>query len=305
MVLAAGRGERMEPLSSTIPKPALDVLGTPLLASALFHLRGVGCNPVVVNLHRHPELVVAAARSARGGPLRFSWEPCLLGSLGGLAAAGAMFGAGPVMVANGDVWSDLDLSPLVAAQRSDSIVLGLVEHPDPTRWSSVVLDRDARVASIVAAGETGGRSGYLFTGFQLIGEEVVASLPPPPGRMATLWQTQRARGTLRGIVLEGSWREAGTPEAYRRLVEALLAGRSWCHDDAKVAASAAIGASAVGAGCRIGGGVRLDGCVVTGGAAVARGARLRRCVVAGAVRVAAHEAHEDALLMAHGTFPLR
>ncbi|OYW01084.1 MAG: hypothetical protein B7Z61_12815, partial [Acidobacteria bacterium 37-71-11] len=87
MLLAAGWARRMEPLSSTIPKPALEVLGRPLLASTLANLGRAGCARIVVNLHRHPERVAAAAREAVTGEVLFSWEPALLGGAGGVAAA--------------------------------------------------------------------------------------------------------------------------------------------------------------------------------------------------------------------------
>ena len=90
MLLAAGRGQRMEPLSSVVAKPALEVLGEPLLATALRQLAAC-CEPLVVNLHRHPRQIAASVREVLlGRRVRFSWEPELLGGSGGLAAARAV-----------------------------------------------------------------------------------------------------------------------------------------------------------------------------------------------------------------------
>ncbi len=304
MLLAAGRGERMEPLSSLLAKPALDVLGKPLLASALAQIERAGCAHVVVNLHRHPEQIVRAVRSAGGSKPLFSWEPELLGGRGGVAAARPLLGPGRVLVANADVWSLLDLGPLLAAAADDAVVLGLADHPDAARWSSVVIDREGAVTAFLPPGADQRGAGLVFTGFQVLGAEVAASLPPPPGEMAALWEALRTRGKLFGVRLEGSWREAGDPVAYRDLVVGLLNGATWAHPAAAVARGAAVETSAIGAGCRVGRGARVVGCVVTAGARVGSDCLLQRCVVAGPVDVATGSSYEDVLLLPGRSVPL-
>jgi len=306
MLLAAGRGERMEPLSSFVPKPALDVLGEPLLASSLAVLRGAGCDPLVVNLHRHPVAVAAAARSCAPAftGLRFSWEDELLGGAGGLAAAGRHFAPGSVLAANADVRADLDLAPLTAAARPDVAVLALIRHPDPARWSSVLLDEEGVVTDILPPGAAGGEEGLMYTGFQLLGAEVVAALPQPPAPMDALWEPLRRRQALRGVVVRGRFREAGTPAAYRELVVAALESRSWRHGDAVVADDTTLDGSAVSAGCVVESGARLSETVVTAGAAVGNGCELAGCVVAGPVRVEDGARLRDRLVLPSGDWPL-
>lgn len=305
MLLAAGRGDRMEPLSSWVPKPALDVLGRPLLASSLDHLRRAGCTRVVVNLHRHPEAVAAAVRQEAGPGLAvgFSRESRLLGGAGGVAAARELLGPGDVLVANADTWIDLDLSSVLAGA-DDEIVLALLPHPNPTRWGGVVLNRDGRVERIFQAGGAPPDGGLLFTGFQRVGAAVVAALPPPPCEWAPVWDGLRLDGRLRGVVVSGTFREAGTPAAYHRLVTDLLAGASWVHPHATVALSAELVASAVGAGCRVDGSARVEASVLTGATRVAAGARVTGSVVVGAT-VAAGVALRDTLLLPDGPHPLR
>jgi NDP-sugar pyrophosphorylase family protein len=298
MLLAAGHGSRMEPLSSLIAKPALEVLGRPLLASALEHLVGAGCRPIAVNLHRHPEQVAAAVRSIpAGADVSFSREPELLGGAGGVAAARQLLGPGPVLVANADVWTALDLTALLAATADDTVTLALLPHPDPRRWSSVMLEDDGRVASFLPAGAEPSGAPYLYTGFQLLGAGVAAALPPPPADWRPFWLALRAEGALRGAVVSGRWSEAGTPSAYRDLVLAALGGRSWVHPHAEVADLGTLERCAVGAGCLVETGARLRDCVLTAGAAIGRGARLERCVVAGAVVVERGEAIADTLVL--------
>ena len=304
MLLAAGRGVRMEPLSSCVPKPALEVLGRPLAARAWDHL-AAHCEWIVANLHHHAAAVEAALSplAASGSALRFSREATLLGGAGGVAAARPLLGDGDVLVANADVWADLDFAPLLAAADPAAIVLALLPHPDPGRWSSVQLGADGLITALLPPREEQ-NEGMLFTGFQLLGREVVADLPEPPAEFATVWEQFRRRGALRGAVVGGSWAEAGTPEAYRRLVVDLLGDSSWSHPRANVASSAWFRASAVGLGCTVGPGARLEETVLTAGAVVQAGCTLRGCVVAGPVTVAPATVLESRLVLAHGVFPL-
>ena len=299
MLLAAGHGSRMEPLSSWIAKPALDVLGRPLLASGLAHLRAFGCARIAANFHRHPEQVAAALRAASegGADVLLSREAELLGGAGGVAAARPLLGPGPLLVANADVWAELDLAPLRAALGEDSIVLVLTAHPDPARWSSVLLAEDGRIAGFLPAGAHADRTPYLFTGFQLIGGGAVSALPAPPAEWRPVWLAAMERGLLRGALVTGRWREAGTPAAYRDLVLDEVGGASWIHPSAEVAVGSLVQHSAVAAACAVASAARVVGSVLIAGARVGSGARLERCVVAGAAMVAAGEALADTLVL--------
>jgi len=303
MLLAAGRGDRMEPLSSIIPKPALEVLGLPLLSSALDNLRRAGCAEIVVNLHRHPAEVAAAVREVGGGAAVFSWEPELLGGMGGVAAARPLLGDGEVLLGNADTWGALDLTPLVAACDGSAVVLAVVPHPDPNRWSSVILDKNGLVTRFLPAGAADTGERLLFTGFQILGRNVVAALPDGRGEMASLWNTVRRRHRLRGVVVHGTWREAGNPASYRELVVESLGRDSWIHPSAVVEDGSRLERSAVGAGCRVASGSALEGCVLTAGATVGSGCELVDCVLAGAVTVVG-ETLSDMLVMQRLRAPL-
>jgi NDP-sugar pyrophosphorylase family protein len=298
MLLAAGHGTRMEPLSSLVAKPALEVLGRPLLASALGHLLGAGCGPIVANLHRHPDQVAAAVYAAAAGTrVLFSREPTLLGGAGGVAAARRLFGPGPVLVANADVWATLDLSALLATSDEGRVTLALLPHPDPRRWSSVLLDDYGRVAGFLPAGGDPPSPPYLFTGFQLLGAAAVAALPPPPAEWRPWWLDLRSRGRLHGAVVSGSWREAGTPDSFRALVLGELGTGSWVHPLAEVAPGATLERSAIGAGCRVETGAVVLESVVTAGATIGRAGRVQRCIVAGPVVLEPGEKVADALVL--------
>lgn len=306
MLLAAGRAQRMEPLSTYVAKPALEVLGEPLLASGWRLLADAGCRPITVNLFRHPAQVAAAARSMdpERGLLELSLEEELLGGAGGVAAVRTPGACEPFLVANADTWSRLDLSALSRVAGDRTIHMALLPHPDPLRWRSVILDSFGRVDAILEPGEGDSRPRFLFTGVQRLGGRVTAELPDPPCEWAEIWREQQEAGQLFGVVVRGQWREAGEPEAYRRLVLDLLPGRrSWVHTDARVARSARLEHSAVGAGCSVGAGAEIVGTVLTGGARVRPGVRLAGCVVAGRVTLD-DMAGQGQLILPHQVVPL-
>lgn len=294
----------MEPLSSEVPKPALDILGQPLLASSLRMLRRAGCDPLVVNVHRHPGAILRALRAldGQGTWSRLSWEPELLGSAGGIAAARRLFRPGPTLVANADIWADLDLAPLLAAHDPATAILALITNPDPGRWSVVECSADGRVTAIHPPGTS--RQGYLFAGLQLLGEQVVAALPQRPSEIAPVWRALMAAGRLRGAIVTGSWREAGSPAAFHALLLELLGDRSWIAPGAEVAGDARLTASAVSSGCSVERGCQLRSTVVAHGAQVGIGSRLDHCLVVGPTAVAAGTRAEGTLFVRAGSIPL-
>ena len=191
-----------------------------------------------------------------------------------------------------------------SADDPDGIVLGLVPHPDPVAWSAVRLAPDGRVTSILPAGAPGEGEPFLFTGFQVLGAGVVAALPPPPGEMAPVWRCLREAGHLRGAVLSGWWREAGDPEAYRRLVISSAPADGWCHPDSEVGPRVSLVRSAVGKGCAVVAGCRIRESVITAGAVLGAGCEIDRCVVAGRLRLPDRTKAAGELLLPLGRFPL-
>jgi mannose-1-phosphate guanylyltransferase len=209
-----------------------------------------------------------------------------------------------VLVGNADIWGTLDLTAVVSAQDEGVATLAVLPHSDPTRWSSVVLDGGGRVREFLPPGAHGDGERFLFTGFQLLGREVVAALPSPPCEMVTVWNALRQDGRLRGVVVTGEWHEAGTPSAYRQLVIGSLAGTAWVHPAATVENGSFLVGSAVGAGCRVAAGAQIAGCVVTAGARVEAGSTLRDCVIAGPVCLS-HETIVGTLVVPGRRVPLR
>ncbi len=303
MVLAAGRGRRMRPLSDLVPKPALPLLGRPLVSWALAQARSAGASAVVVNVWHLAGLMEAAVRRAAGeGGVGISREKKLLGGAGGIAAArdrGLLGREGPVLVLNGDSVLDLDLAPLFArhAAARDLVTLALLPHPDPGRWSSVWLAPDGSVTAIVPpGGPPAAGTPYLYPGLMLLARAAVESIPAGAGEVGErIWSPAQKGGRLGGAVVRGRWREVGTPADYLAAVQALLGGESWVHPTARRAAGARVERSMLGEGVRVGEGAIVRDSVLALGVAVGRGCRVERSVMLGPVALPAGSSWADAV----------
>ncbi len=296
MVLVAGRGERMRPLSAVLPKPALPVLDRPLASWALAQAARAGCRRVVANTWHLGEVMARALEGAvpEGVELAVSREDQLMGTAGGLGLArarGLLGDDGPVLLLNGDGVLELDLEPVLERhRRGDALAtMALLPHLDPRRWSRVHLDRDDRVTEIAPPGEPApGEAPFVYPGAMVIAREALARLPEEPGELrSALLEPAMASGCLLGVVVSGLWREVGTPTAYLEAVLARLAGHTWVDPGATVEPGAVLGEAMIGRRVRIAADAVVAESVVAEGAVVERGARVIRSVVLGPVTVPA------------------
>jgi mannose-1-phosphate guanylyltransferase len=145
MVLAAGLGTRLRPLTYEITKPMVPVLDRPVMAHILDLLGRHGFEEVIANLHYFPDSI--RAYFGEGGGLSYRYEPELLGTAGGVRGCADFFGAEPFLVISGDALTDIDLSAFAARHREAGGIATLaVKQVSDTREYGVVLhDRDGRV----------------------------------------------------------------------------------------------------------------------------------------------------------------
>ncbi|HSC57663.1 MAG TPA: nucleotidyltransferase family protein, partial [Nitrospira sp.] len=158
MILAAGLGTRLRPLTNTIPKPLLPIAGTPLIVWNLLLLKRHGFHDVIINLHHLGPMIEQALGngSKYGMRIYYSHEPVILGTGGGIKQAEPNFSGEPVLILNGDTLFDLDLEALCAfhQRRQAAATLALRSDPDATRWGVVEINADGRVVRIVGRGST-------------------------------------------------------------------------------------------------------------------------------------------------------
>ena len=261
MVLAAGLGTRLRPLTDLRAKPLVPVGDRPALAHLLDRLHATGIARVVVNAHYHAEQLRTFARTHPG--MALSEESALLGTAGGIAHASDLLGAGDVLLWNADIVADVDLLALLAGHGDEAT---LVVQPLPPGQGSVGTDASGRVVRLRRERFGEEARGGEFLGIHVLGAALRARLPERGGLIEDLYIPALAGGaTLRTLPFAGAWRDIGTVASYLDANMAWLAARgleSW-----------------IGPGARVADGVRLDGAVVGEGASVTGQGALRRCVV--------------------------
>jgi len=236
MVLAAGLGTRLRPLTEAIPKPALPLLGSTLLEQNLALVRRLGVTEVVVNAAHRAEVVAEVARRAAeklGLRLHLSFErPEPLGTGGALVAARPLLDRGETIVlVNGDVLTDMDLAPALARHRAERPAATMVLRPMPAGagFAPVEIDAHGEVLRIAGHGREGEGRPYLFAGIHFLEPRVLDALPPEGpsciNRQGHVLLILRGERVLGCVIEEGSWSDVGTPERYRQANLDLLRGR--------------------------------------------------------------------------------
>lgn len=220
MVMAAGLGTRMRPLTDTRPKPLVEVAGRPLIDHVLDRLRAAGVRRVVVNVHYLADQLVAHLhRMEEGLEIVVSDErDRLLETGGGLVHARPLLGDAPFLVVNADnLWLDGadDTLRLLAGQWRDQAMdalLLLVPHVRAHNHRGAgdfSLDAAGRLARRSAAGT----APFIYTGIQIASPRLLQGWEPVPFSTNLMWDRAIAAGRAFGAVHVGEWFDVGTPEA--------------------------------------------------------------------------------------------
>ena len=225
MILAAGLGERMRPLTEGRAKPSLPLLNRPIIAHTLDYLKRFKISEVVINLHHHPDSIraVVGDGSRLGLKVHYSEEPVILGTAGGLKKAEGFLRDGePFILINSDFVSDCDLDAAVRRHREAGALSTLVlAPPQPgTDYGVVELGERERIVRISGrpAGEPDPHAGrYIFTGLHILEPAILDEIPS--GRKVEINSEVYPRlissgKMIRGVLHSGLWRELGTPQLY-------------------------------------------------------------------------------------------
>jgi MurNAc alpha-1-phosphate uridylyltransferase len=212
MILAAGRGERMRPLTDHTPKPLLRAGGKTLIEHQIERLRGAGFTELVIN-HAHLGAQIEdhlGDGGALGVSIRYSpeGEGRALETGGGIHRALPLLGPGPFLVVNGDVWSDIDYAALAIAD-DDLAHIVLVENPDHNSAGDFALDGD-RV-------RREGVPRLTFAGAGIYQPGLFAGCEPGAFPLAPLLRAAMAAGRCGGSHHKGIWLDIGTPERLQAL----------------------------------------------------------------------------------------
>lgn len=217
MILAAGRGERLRPLTERVPKPLLEAGGKPLIVWHLERLARAGVREIVTNVSHLGESIEQRLGdgSAYGVSIAYSREREPLETAGGIAHARALLGDAPFLLVNGDVFCDFDPARL-AARRLDGCLAHLLLVPNPP--FRALGDFSLLAGSVGDAPQPR----YTYAGLALLAPALVAGVAPlEKAPLAPLLHAAAARGQVSGELYEGLWRDVGTAERLAEL-EALL-----------------------------------------------------------------------------------
>jgi len=229
MVMAAGLGKRMRPLTATRPKPLIEVNGKPLIDHVLDRLRAAGVANAVVNVHYLPDALEAHLKAnADGIAVTLSDErELLMETGGGMVQAAPLIGSDPFFAINSDnYWVDgpSDTLRLLAAQwddeRMDALLL-LVPHARAYNHRGLGdfhMDRFGRL-------QRRGRSKvapYVYTGIQMVSKRLLRDAPEGPFSTNILWNRAIQEGRCFGAVHQGLWFDVGTPASVKATESALV-----------------------------------------------------------------------------------
>lgn len=228
MVLAAGLGLRMRPLTLNTPKPLIPVMGRTLLDRALDHLERANVEAAVVNTHYKGEMIAAHLAERTTPPsIILSPEETALETGGGIKRALPHLGADPFLAVNADIlWLD---GPVPAIQR-------MADHWDPETMDALLLlmsttravgyeglgDFQMDPEGALTRREESRVAPFVYAGVQIVKPELFGDSPDGAFSMNVLWDRAMAAGRLRGIAHDGLWYHVGTPAALQE-TEALLA----------------------------------------------------------------------------------
>lgn len=230
MILAAGLGTRLRPLSYELPKPMMPVLGEPLIVHSLLLLKKAGIKEVVINLHYLPQAIKQHLGSGKkwGFKIHYSFEPVILGSGGGLKKAERYFSKEPFFLINGDILIDIDLKKVLAFHRKKKAFATMVLRKDRNqkKYGTIAVDRTGRIRQFLGKPELRLKtlSEYMFTGVHVLEPEILRYLPKGEfsniNRIAYPMLIQDK--PIYGYPFRGLWRECGNPEDYFATNQELL-----------------------------------------------------------------------------------
>ena len=335
MILAAGVGSRLDPLTRNVPKPLVPIVNRPVMEYLILLLKQHGFHDIMVNLHYLGEVIADhfGDGSQWGVHIHWSREDELWGDAGSVKRVQDFFQNETFLVIGGDDLTDMDLTAVVQTHKSKkaAATLALSVVDDPSEYGIVQLNDDGRITRFLEKPKGEVFSNTANTGVYVFEPQVFDLIPSGAFFLfgKQLFPLMMERGLpMYGHVTEAYWKDVGNLKIYRQTqndvmegrVNALLplhqAGRNvWKGDNVQIDPTAQIGASvAIGNGafiganarildntvigddCRIEAGATVADCILWQGATVAPGTHLERCIVGKNCRVEANAAIFDGII---------
>ena len=307
LVLTAGLGTRLQPLTLARAKAAASVDGEPLVRRTIRWLAAHGVRDLVLNLHHKPETITAVVGDGAdlGARVRYSWESPLLGSAGGprhalpllldppppqrgYGGTGGQAKAETFVLVNGDTLTDLDLPVMIAEHRRTGalVTMALIPNPRPDKYGGVLLDGDGAVTGFTRRGNL--QPSFHFIGPQVVEPEAFIALEdgvPSESVLGVYPALMASRpGSVRGFVSDAAFKDIGTPADLLQTSLDLAAadGRPECPrwgTNVRVGASARLTRCELWDDVTVGSGAALTECVVADGVDIPANATFTRCAI--------------------------
>ena len=288
MVLSAGLGLRLRPLTLIRAKPALPVAGEPLVRRIIRGLAAGGVSDVVLNLHHLPATIAAAVGDGSDINVRarYSWEqPEILGSAGGIRQALTLLEDDPFFIVNGDTLSEVDLRALYAAHLESAplVTMALMPNVEPSRYGGVRLDGRGHVTGFVARGPAATGS-FHFVGVQVASRAAFQALRPgeAANSVGGVYDRLIAQqpGSIAGVIVNAPFWDIGTVADYLATSRAFAAnGEGRDSRSAAIDPTARLTRTIVWDDIEVRAGASLDGCIVTDGVTVPAGSTYQDAIL--------------------------
>jgi len=229
MILAAGLGTRLRPLTDHLPKPLLPLGGRPLIEYTLLLLRKHGITEVIINLHYQGEKIRQALGdgSRWGMTIRYSEEPRILGTAGGIKNVESLLSREPFLVINSDILVEIRLDRLIERHHREQSAATLVlrEDPEVDRWGAVGVDAHHRIRQFLGKPDWRGETllKRMFAGIHVMDPRVLGYIPGEGfSTIIDVYIEMIQKGErLVGHTVKDYWIDIGTPERYRQAEEDL------------------------------------------------------------------------------------
>lgn len=289
-ILGAGLGTRLKPLTDRLPKPLVPLFHRPLAAWTVDACKKAGIRRFAINTHHLPE---AWSSFGEGEDITFSHEPVLLETGGGLKNIQPWIADEPLLVHNGDIYSDLPLHKLIAAHHASGLPVTLAVRSFGEATHIALNHIEDRVIDI--RGKLGKADGtHVFTGIYCVQPEFLSRLPKDEKISVIPAFLDLARqGKLGAIVLdEGTWLDLGERRSYLAAHRGLQLADP-VHPSAIVAPDAVITGSTIGPGAIVESGATLIDTVVWPDQRISQNTRLERCIVCSGRPVTGHFSDAD------------
>ena len=292
LLLTAGLGSRLRPLTYVRAKAAVPINGEALVRRVIRGLAAAGIAELVLNLHHRPASIAALVGdgSDLGVSVRYSWEQPVLGSAGGPRRALPLLVDSDdetFLIVNGDTLTDVDIRALIARHRQSGalVTMALIPNPRPSQYGGVVVSADGFVTGFTRAQ---GQSTWHFIGVQVASGRAFARLEDgiPTESVNALYPRLIAErpGTVAAYLTEASFLDIGTPRDCLETSLALAAteGARFAGSRVSIEDSAVLVRSMVWDDVRVGKRAHLHECIVGDGASIPDDARYQRCAIVAA-----------------------